>query len=372
MTTAPSTSGVDVDALMNEVRARIALRRETGRYSAGVQAALDRPLPGGAPLFTDDLADPLRALPEVIDADLTYDPRSRKRYAGPVITLARRTVIWLLRFWVGDIVERQDRVNRLLYAAIRQQALAPSPLGEARLAAIESALARRDRDENAANLEWRYLAARFSGVESQIRAQAEPFVALFPRGGRVLDLGSGRGFVLALLKEKGLDAYGVDIDGAAVAESRGRGLDAREDDAEAHLRTLADQSLDGIYSAHVAEHVLPGKLVEILRQARRVLKPGAPLVMATPNAATLTVSAHTFYLDPSHRRPIPPELFQFYLEVEGFTAVEVRSYARSEERLNEDGVPDGAIRDNVRLLNRVLFGDRDYVVIGRAPTTPID
>jgi SAM-dependent methyltransferase len=366
VTTAPSTTGVDVDALMNEVRGRIRQRRESGRYDAGVQAALDRPLPGGAPLFTDDLADPLRALPEVLDADLAYDPRSRKRYLGPVITLARRTAIWLLRFWIGDIVERQDRVNRLLYAAIRQQALAPSPLGEARLAAIEDALARRERDENASNLEWRFLAARFSGVEAQIRAQAEPFVTLFPTGGRVLDLGSGRGYVLALLNERGIDAYGVDIDGAAVAESRGRGLEAHEADAEAHLRSLADRSLDGIYSAHVAEHVLPGKLVEILRQAHRVLKPGAALVMATPNAATLTVSAHTFYFDPSHRRPIPPELFQFLLEVEGFTGVEVRPYAPSVTRLRED-VPDGPIRENVKLLNQTLFGDRDYAVIGRAP-----
>ena len=366
MTTAPSTTGVDVDALMNEVRARVRQRRESGRFDAGVQAALDRPLPGGGRLFTDDLADPLGALPDVLDADLSYDPRSRKRYLGPLITLARRTAIWLLRFWIGDIVERQDRVNRLLYAAIREQALAPSPLGEARLAAIETALARRERDETAANLEWRFLAARFSGVEEQIRAQAEPFAALFPRAGRVLDLGSGRGYVLALLRERGVEAYGVDIDGAAVAETSGRGFEVYEADAEAHLRTLADRSLDGIYSAHVAEHVLPGKLVEILRQARRVLKPGAPLVMATPNAATLTVSAHTFYLDPSHRRPIPPELFQFLLEVEGFANVEVRSYALSEQRLRED-VADGAVRENVKLLNRTLFGDRDYAVIGRAP-----
>jgi SAM-dependent methyltransferase len=366
VTTAPSTSGVDVDALMNEVRARVQRRRESGRYDAGVQAALDRPLPGGAPLFTDDLADPLGALPDVMDADPAYDPRSRKRYLGPVITFARRTVIWLLRFWIGDIVERQDRVNRLLYAALQDQARSPSPLGEARLAAIEEALKRRDRDETASNLEWRFLAARFSGVEEQIRAQAEPFAALFPKGGRVLDLGSGRGFVLALLRERGIDAYGVDIDGAAVAETRGRGLEAHEADAEAHLRTLADRSLDGIYSAHVAEHVLPGKLVEILRQARRVLKPGAPLVMATPNPATLTVSAHTFYFDPSHRRPIPPELFQFLLEVEGFTGVEVRTYARSDPRLRED-VPEGPVRENAQLLNRTLFGDRDYAVIGRAP-----
>jgi hypothetical protein len=31
-------------------------------------------------------------------------------------------------------------------------------------------------------------------------------------------------------------------------------------------------------------------------------------------------------------------------------------------------VPAGPIRENVRLLNETLFGDRDYAVIGRAPS----
>jgi hypothetical protein len=30
-------------------------------------------------------------------------------------------------------------------------------------------------------------------------------------------------------------------------------------------------------------------------------------------------------------------------------------------------VGDPAVRENVRLLNETLFGDRDYAVIGRAP-----
>ncbi|HEY8829470.1 MAG TPA: hypothetical protein VIM83_02610, partial [Candidatus Limnocylindria bacterium] len=82
--------------------------------------------------------------------------------------------------------------------------------------------------------------------------------------------------------------------------------------------------------------------------------------------ATLTVGAHTFWLDPSHRRPIPPELFRFYLEVEGFVRVTLRTFEPSTERLNED-VPAGPIRENVKLLNRTLFGDRDYAVVGFAP-----
>jgi len=93
---------------------------------------------------------------------------------------------------------------------------------------------------------------------------------------------------------------------------------------------------------------------------------GASLVFVTPNPKTLTVGAHTFWLDPQHLRPIPPELFKFYLEVEGFTNVSVRTFEPSEKRLNES-VPEGPIRDNVKLLNETLFGDRDYAVIGRAP-----
>ena len=64
---------------------------------------------------------------------------------------------------------------------------------------------------------------------------------------------------------------------------------------------------------------------------------------------------------------IPPELFKFYLEVEGFTDVNVRTFEPSEKRLNE-AVPEGPIRDNVKLLNETLFGDRDYAVVGRAPS----
>ena len=101
-------------------------------------------------------------------------------------------------------------------------------------------------------------------------------------------------------------------------------------------------------------------------EAQRVLSPGAPLVFITPNVATLTVGAHSFWLDPSHVRPIPPELFRFYLEVEGFVDVDVRTFEPSEKRLS-DKVSDPTVRENVKLLNETLFGDRDYAVIGHAP-----
>ena len=133
-----------------------------------------------------------------------------------------------------------------------------------------------------------------------------------------------------------------------------------------HLRQVTPGGVDGLYARHLAEHILPGELVEILRACRRALAPGAPLVFVTPNPGTLTVGAHTFWLDPQHLRPIPPDLFRFYLEVEGFADVAVRTFEPTERRLSEE-VPAGPIRENVKLLNETLFGDRDYAVIGRAP-----
>jgi O-antigen chain-terminating methyltransferase len=151
-----------------------------------------------------------------------------------------------------------------------------------------------------------------------------------------------------------------------VAQSREKGLEAHEVDALTHLRQIEAGSVDGLYARHLAEHILPGDLLEILLASRRALAPGSPIVFITPNPKTLTVGAHTFWMDPQHLRPIPPDLFKFYLEVNGFTDVELRTFEPTEQRLNED-VPAGAIRENVKLLNETLFGDRDYAVIGRAP-----
>src|SRR5437667_3776160 len=352
----------DLDAILTEVRARVRKKRESGEYGPDLDAALTLPLPGGRPIFSEELKDPFQALPEVLDEDIAYDPKSRKRYVGPVITVARRTLIGLLRWWLAAITERQERVNQLVARALFDLRDRPTPGLEKRLRKIEL----WHEDFVAANLHSVYFQARFGGDEPVIRRQSEAFVDLYRGRKRVLDLGSGRGIFLQLLKDKGIGGYGVDLDPRMVAQCREKGLEAHEVDALTHLRQIEAGSVDGLYARHLAEHVLPGELVEILRACRRALAPGAPLVIVTPNPATPTVGAHTFWLDPQHLRPIPPELFKFYLEVEGFTEVEIRTFEPTENRLRED-VPEGPIRDNVKLLNKTLFGDRDYAVIGCAP-----
>jgi hypothetical protein len=65
-------------------------------------------------------------------------------------------------------------------------------------------------------------------------------------------------------------------------------------------------------------------------------------------------------------RPIPPDLFKFYLEVEGFVGVGVRTFEPADRRLHEE-FTDARARENARLLNQTLFGDRDYGVVGFQP-----
>src|SRR5438552_7590530 len=311
---------VDLDALMAEVRERIRTKREKGIYGPDVEALMRVPLPGGRRIFSDDLQDPLASLAEALDEEVEYDPRSRKPIVGPVITYARKVVISLVRWWMGAILERQERINRLLAAAYDYEGQMAPRFG-ARLERLEREWKERREREVAANLHSVYFQARFSGDEPVIRRQSEAFVDRFAGRKRVLDLGSGRGTFLELLRDRGIGGYGVDLDPAMTVEAGSRGLEAHTGEALEHLRSLGDGSLDGLYSRHVAEHILPGELVAVLRECRRVLEPASPVVFITPNPATLTVGAHTFWLDPSHRRPIPPELFAFYLELEGYARV---------------------------------------------------
>jgi O-antigen chain-terminating methyltransferase len=359
------SQALDLDALLGEVRERVRRKRERGVYGPDVEALLRTELPGGRRLLSDDMRDPIGALAEALDDDIVYDPTSHKRFVGPFITFARRTLISLLRWWMAAVVDRQERINRLLAATYDVEGRLAPRFGD-RLARLERDWQQWREHEVAANLHSVYFQARFGGDEPVIREQSETFIELFAGRQRVADLGCGRGIFLDLLRQRGIGGYGVDVDPRMVAQARERGLEAFEQDALAHLEGLPAKSIDGVYARHVAEHVLPGDLVAMLRALRRGLQPGSPVVFVTPNVSNLSVGAHTFWMDPSHLRPIPPDLFRFYLEVEGFTGVGVRTFQPSEQRLFED-FADTREQQNAHLLNQTLFGDRDYAVVGFQP-----
>lgn len=176
---------------------------------------------------------------------------------------------------------------------------------------------------------------------------------------RALDVGCGRGEWLQVLRSEGIDGYGVDLDAGMLDACREEGLAVEQGDALAWLAAQPDASLALITAFHVVEHIPFDGVQQLVDQAHRVLQPGGLLIMETPNPDNLSVGAHTFYLDPTHERPIPPALLKFVPEYVGFERTWVW-------RLQEHEHLRGG--DEPVLANVLLAVSPDYAVIARKAT----
>ena len=134
----------------------------------------------------------------------------------------------------------------------------------------------------------------------------------------VLDLGCGRGEWLELLGREGYAPLGVDIDEGMLEACRALELPARKDDALSALQKMPDNSLIAVTGFHIAEHVPFSVLQELVAEALRVLRPAGLLILETPNAESVVVGTNSFYLDPTHERPLPNLLLSFLTEHSGF------------------------------------------------------
>ncbi|MDA8290753.1 MAG: class I SAM-dependent methyltransferase [Actinomycetota bacterium] len=212
------------------------------------------------------------------------------------------------------------------------------------------------------------LRGSFETVRERVRDYLDDVLEV-PSDLPVLDVGCGRGEWLDVLREAGVPAYGIEMSERSVEAGRRGGLDVRLADASAHLSALAERSLRAVTAIHVVEHLATDDLIAFLDLAVRALEPGGLLVLETPNPENLVVGASSFYLDPTHRNPIPPALLSFLVEARGFADVEVRLLARRELRpMPELGAGEPwaeDIRPIVDLLNSRLFNAQDYAVLAR-------
>lgn len=208
------------------------------------------------------------------------------------------------------------------------------------------------------------LEQRFRGSAEAVAARQKPYLDRLqtlpesvPR--QLVDLGCGRGEFLGLAQGIGWQATGIDLNAIAVAEAREAGHDALEADAIAYLQTLPPDSLGAVSGFHLIEHVPLESLIALIDAALTALAPGGIALFETPNPETLPVGAHTFWLDPTHQKPLPPGLAQYMLEARGYRAVEIL-------RLNpSDGFQAEKPADAFTAeLDRLIRGPRDYAVIG--------
>lgn len=140
---------------------------------------------------------------------------------------------------------------------------------------------------------------------------------------RVLDLGSGRGLFLELLRKVGVTGVGVDGSAEVVAEVKSRGYEVHHADVlqflrEAHAR---GDRYDGVFCSHLIEH-LPGDVaVEMMTLLGKTVRPGGRMIVVTPNIAQPLVASRGFWLDLTHVRPYPRLLIEAMAEASGFRVV---------------------------------------------------
>jgi SAM-dependent methyltransferase len=215
--------------------------------------------------------------------------------------------------------------------------------------------------------------SRMRGRSDEIRERQRAYVEDFRDAAPVLDVGCGRGELVGLLGEAGVEARGVDADADMVAFAQGEGLAVEQADLLAHLEGLEDGSLGGVFAGQVVEHLPPPALVRLLELAAAKLRPGGVLVAETINPLS-PLALRYYFSDLTHAQPLVPETLELLARQVGFRDTELRYLNPPEERLHAVELPEEAafdrareaLAENVRRLNEVLFAPLDYALVARA------
>ena len=172
----------------------------------------------------------------------------------------------------------------------------------------------------------------FEGTAQKNRPRLEPFVHYFPaKLGPILDVGCGIGLMVELLTAAGTDAMGIDHDPRHVATAQCHGLRVVRAHAHKYLARRHNK-FGGIFLRHVLEHFDGVEGLRLLYLCRKALRPGAVLVVITPNFNVAPVRRNMFWLDITHQRPYPLPLLLHIFTTLGFEIVDSGCREGEEER----------------------------------------
>ena len=205
---------------------------------------------------------------------------------------------------------------------------------------------------------YRAFEAVFRGSRDEIMARMSKYMPVIDACAvkKSLDLGCGRGEWVELLTRNGADATGVDLDDGMLKEAKALNLPVRRGDAIQAISSADDESLDLVSAFHLIEHISFDLFIDLIENAHRALRPGGILILETPNPDNMRVSGYSFYFDPTHRNPIPPELAKFAVQFAGFSECQALY-------LHPPAEPERRVEISLR---RAIAGTaQDYAIIAR-------
>ncbi|MCB9011013.1 MAG: class I SAM-dependent methyltransferase [Actinobacteria bacterium] len=297
-----------------------------------------------------------------IDAAIENETSAREQVQADVASIAQRLASVEEQLRQLQIAPRLARLER----AARSAPAAPSaPAGTT--SAAPAAPAADTSGPRSSGFDYERFEDRFR-PRDQVDAHQRQYVELLVDAERVLDIGCGRGELVAMLRERGVDAYGYEIEPDFVGLAEEAGLPVTLGDGIAHLAGVEPGTLGGVVSSHVVEHLEPTQVLTLVNAAGAALRPGGVLILETPNPESLVAGSVNFHRDLTHRRPIHPDTLAFLCESAGFDRVEVRRLSPVDDATMLPDPDDGtALSETIKRLNALLYGYQDYAVIARLP-----
>lgn len=302
-----------------------------------------------------------------------YAPQHRLLEAGNSIKsklkyFVKRLIRKSINWYIADVLEGQTEFNASVVRyeneniQMVQKLMHTMQEMSQRLSIIDA------KSSSGLDDDW-YLAFEdvFRGDDNVIKERVQKYVNYLKDKNDIFEIGCGRGELLTALKEKGIQAEGVDLNKKMVTLCKQKQLDVAYGDGVEILKEKTDDSLDAVVALQVVEHLALSDLKKLVDEAYRKLKKDGLLIIETVNPLALGVFCYGFYIDPTHTKPIHPAMMRFMLEHAGFNVdpVQFDEYFPDEYRIpvSED------MQDNVKIafekINDQMYGAQDYYLIGR-------
>jgi O-antigen chain-terminating methyltransferase len=283
-----------------------------------------------------------------------------------------------------DLLAHVDALQKDIAAAmatesarLRELVITAAKRNDALIAALDQKIetvAVRVRDSvnpvvpaTAPDVLYRRIEDALRGGEAEVRTSVEPYVRLAADHQPVLDVGCGRGEFLAACREANVTARGVDTNERSVSDLRERGFEVSLAGVPECFASIADGSLGSVLAMHVVEHLPADALFALFRESARVLRRGGLLMIETPNAESLAVSATDFWRDPTHIAPRHVAALTVLAREHGFSIEEARAVHELPEGARIPIQPDDPpeLQRVIHAVNDRLFAPPDLRLILR-------
>ena len=299
------------------------------------------------------------------EVDLSDEIVAYSRLYEKVIVLFKKLVQKIIGWYIKPFTHQQKHFNGIAVRTINQlkQELHDTKLSldektkliNQKQREIDSINERLDNLENLNNMNYDTIEFmdKFRGSREEILKRLEAYIPYIKSQKKALDIGCGRGEMLEIFNRERIESKGIDLNDQLVQLGKAKGFNIEKGNAVEYFKKT-NQKVDLITMIHFIEHFHPNQIEELLKGAYDTLEVNGILIVETPNPKSLSIFRESFYLDPTHIRPVHPLLLEFVGNSIGFTTEKIIEF----ERVTVD--ERYSISPNVR---ETLFSARDYAII---------